>query len=173
MEIERNRYAPPRSNLVDAVAPTRPTVLASKGRRLGTLVADYLGYFLGSFLMGILIDLIFGERGLEFISSVPNFVLGLVVMLAYYIFFEGVWARTPGKLLFGTIVVTESGHKPSFLQVITRTLCRFIPFEAFSFFGTLGWHDRISRTRVIRTKDQRGNDSGEVSPSLVGSGAAE
>lgn len=152
MEIERNRYAPPRSNVADVVTPTPPTVFASKGRRFGTLVVDYIGYFLGAFLMGALIDLLFGQRGLEFIRSVPHFVLGLILIVAYYVFFEGLWARTPGKLLFGTTVVTESGHKPSLLQIVGRTLCRFIPFEAFSFFGALGWHDSISRTRVIRTK---------------------
>lgn len=152
MEIERNRYAPPRSNVVDAVTPTRPAVFASKWRRFGTLVIDYIGYFLGAFLIGLLIDIVFGQRGLGFIRSIPNFVLGLILIVAYYVFFEGVWARTPGKLLFGTIVVTESGHKPSLRQIVTRTLCRFIPFEAFSFLGALGWHDGISRTRVIRTK---------------------
>lgn len=162
MESERNRYAPPRSNVVDEVIPRRPTVFAGRGRRFGTLVVDYIGFFLGSILMGILIDILFGQRGLEFIRSVPNFVVGLILVVAYYVFFEGLWARTPGKLLFGTIVVAESGHKPSFAQIITRTLCRFIPFEAFSFFGALGWHDSISRTRVIRTKGERGSDTGEV-----------
>lgn len=151
METERNRYAPPGSN-VDATTPPGPTVFASKGRRFGTLVVDYIGYFLSAALFGVLIGIIFGQRGTQFVRAVPDFVLGLVLMLAYYVFFEGLWARTPGKLVFGTIVVTESGHKPPLLQIITRTLCRFIPFEPFSFLGALGWHDSISRTRVIRTK---------------------
>jgi uncharacterized RDD family membrane protein YckC len=151
VEIERNRYAPPRSN-VDATAPPCPAVFASKGRRFGTLVVDYVAYLLSCVLLGGLIGIIFGQRGMQLISAVPDFVLGLVLMVAYYVFFEGLWARTPGKLVFGTIVVTESGHKPPLLQVVTRTLCRFIPFEPFSFLNALGWHDSISRTRVIRTK---------------------
>jgi uncharacterized RDD family membrane protein YckC len=152
VEIERNRYAPPRSNVVDAIVPPSPTVIAGKGRRFGTLVVDYIGCSLSGFLIGVLIGIIFGRSGVQFIRSVPSFVFGLIMLIAYYVFFEGMWARTPGKLVFGTVVVTESGHKPHLLQVVTRTLCRFIPFEAFSFFGALGWHDSISRTRVIRTK---------------------
>jgi uncharacterized RDD family membrane protein YckC len=152
VEIERNRYAPPRSNVVEAVTPQSPTVFASKGRRFGTLVVDYIGYFLGGFVIVGLIEILFGQRGLEVIRSVPNFVLGLIVIVTYYVFFEGLWARTPGKLVFGTIVVTESGHKPSLRKIAIRTLCRFIPFEAFSFLGALGWHDSLSRTRVIRAK---------------------
>ena len=151
MEIERNRYAPPRSNL-DVAAPPGPAVFASKWRRFGTLIVDYIGYFLSVFLFGALIGVIFGQRGAQFLSAIPHFVLGLILIVAYYVFFEGVWARTPGKLLFGTIVVTESGDKPPVLQILGRTLCRFIPFEPFSFLGELGWHDSISRTRVIRTK---------------------
>jgi uncharacterized RDD family membrane protein YckC len=151
VEIERNRYAPPRSN-VDATAPPCPTDFASKGRRFGTLVVDYIGYSLSAFVIGVLIGIIFGQRGVQFVRSVPTFALGLILLIAYYVFFEGLWARTPGKLVFGTMVVTESGHKPHLLQIVTRTLCRFIPFEAFSFLGALGWHDSISRTRVIRTK---------------------
>jgi uncharacterized RDD family membrane protein YckC len=55
-----------------------------------------------------------------------------------------------GKLLFGTFVVSASGAKPAFGQIVKRTLCRYIPFEPFSFFGETGWHDSISKTRVVR-----------------------
>jgi uncharacterized RDD family membrane protein YckC len=82
-------------------------------------------------------------------EKVPNFMLGLTLMLAYYCFFEGIWARTPGKLVFGTMVVSEQGDKPVFGQVVGRTLCRFIPFEGLSFFGEAGWHDSIPKTQVV------------------------
>ena len=47
----------------------------------------------------------------------------------------------------------ENGTKPRFGQVIGRTLCRFVPFEAFSFFGERGWHDKIPKTRVVMARD--------------------
>lgn len=76
-------------------------------------------------------------------------MLGLMFMLAYYCFFEGIWARTPGKLVLGTMVVSQQGDRPAFDQVIGRTLCRFIPFDALSFFGETGWHDSIPKTQVV------------------------
>ena len=75
-------------------------------------------------------------------------------MTAYYCFFEGIFARSPGKWICGTRVVDLEGNRPSFLQVIGRSLARFIPFEAFSFLGSrgIGWHDSLSSTRVVRTR---------------------
>ena len=71
-------------------------------------------------------------------------------------FFEAVFQRSPGKFLTGTKVVNESGGKPTFGQILGRSLCRFIPFEAFSFlFGdssrVVGWHDKFSGTLVVKS----------------------
>ena len=46
------------------------------------------------------------------------------------------------------------GGRPSTAQVLGRTLCRIIPFEAFSFLGTppKGWHDVIPKTMVVSVK---------------------
>lgn len=46
----------------------------------------------------------------------------------------------------------EDGTKPDFKAVALRTLCRFIPFEAFTYLGSsnpMGWHDKLSSTRVV------------------------
>ena len=50
-----------------------------------------------------------------------------------------------------TRVVTEDGQKPTAMNILGRTACRFIPFDAFSFLGSkaVGWHDSISKTHVI------------------------
>lgn len=73
-------------------------------------------------------------------------------MMLYYIFFEGLWTRTPGKFVFGTIVVNEQGGRPSIGQIVGRTFSRFIPFEAFSCLGERGWHDSIPKTLVVMTR---------------------
>ncbi|HEX2675275.1 MAG TPA: RDD family protein, partial [Polyangiales bacterium] len=77
-----------------------------------------------------------------------------VSMLAYYIFFEAVFGRTPGKMLTGTRVVTVDGGTPSFTQILGRNLARYVPFEPFSFFGddAVGWHDSWSGTRVVKVR---------------------
>jgi len=44
------------------------------------------------------------------------------------------------------------GNKPSFGLILGRSLSRIIPFDALSFLGAnaIGWHDTISKTRVIK-----------------------
>jgi uncharacterized RDD family membrane protein YckC len=51
-------------------------------------------------------------------------------------------------------VVKKDGSKPDIKTLVIRTLCRFIPFEPFSFLGATprGWHDTYSDTYVIKKK---------------------
>lgn len=143
-------YRTPDSALVPP-EPARPLVQASRGRRLGTLVIDYLMFQFFRVLIVFGLSLFLSDKtvGTWVVPHAALFEIGL--LFAYYAFFEGVWSRTPGKWMAGTIVVDDRGRKPSFDQVIGRTLCRFIPFEPFSFLGQsgTGWHDRIPRTRVV------------------------
>jgi uncharacterized RDD family membrane protein YckC len=115
-------------------------------------MVDYACFMACGAILGILIGLVFGERGIVALERMPDIVLGAVLMLGYYAFFEGVWARTPGKWIFDAVVVNEPGGKPPFAQVIKRTFSRFIPFEPFSFFGERGWHDSFSDTLVVRKR---------------------
>lgn len=151
MNESANPYTPPKSNL-EVIEDTWPIVRAGKGRRFGTLITDYACYFVFSVCLGAVIGLVFGERGIEVLQSIPDILLGTILILVYYVCFEGTLGRTPGKLIFGTIVVNEVGGKPSIGQVIGRTLCRFIPFEAFSGFSDRPWHDSISHTYVVLAK---------------------
>ena len=50
------------------------------------------------------------------------------------------------------MVVNVHGAKPSVNAIIKRTLCRFIPFEPFTFLGlnSRGWHDSFSKTYVVK-----------------------
>lgn len=148
MNTEYNPYSPPTS-VVAEHADTPSQEVASKGRRFGTLLIDYLGFYLLSFLVGMTIGLMFGKPGAQALKDIPPILLGVILLLLYYGFFEGIWQRTPGKFILGTVVVNAAGEKPSFGQILGRTLCRFIPFEAFSFFGQEGWHDSIPKTKVV------------------------
>lgn len=131
----------------------QPMDLAGKWRRLATVLADYVGFFLFAVVFGLTLGIVLGDDAEPLLAKVPDSVFGLSIYVAYYLFFEGIWARTPGKLLLGTQVVNLSGGKPSFGQVLGRTFSRFIPFEMFSFlFDTPGWHDSIPKTRVVRVR---------------------
>ena len=88
----------------------------------------------------------------EAMLNLVGFLLGLIVVLGYYVIMEAAFQKTIGKMLTGTHVVTADGNVPSFGQIVGRSFARMIPFEPLSFFGKTptGWHDRLSGTRVIR-----------------------
>lgn len=69
----------------------------------------------------------------------------------YYIPFEHKTQKTLGKIITKTKVVTFEGNKPELMDIISRTFCRLIPFDRFSFlYSRNGFHDAISRTKVIK-----------------------
>jgi len=79
------------------------------------------------------------------------FLFGFLIF--YYVFAETLFNTTIGKIIFGLKVVdTKSWAIPRFSQILIRTVCRFIPFDAFTFFSQkpTGWHDRFSSTAVIK-----------------------
>lgn len=143
-----NPYSPPLSE-VELAKTDHDSVPASKGRRFGTFVVDYVVFVALTFVFFAAVGFLFGDAGVRTVQSVPDFLLSILILSAYYLFFEALWARTPGKLVFGTVVVSEAGSKPSLGQVAGRTLCRFIPFEVFSCLGERAWHDSIPKTRVV------------------------
>jgi hypothetical protein len=82
----------------------------------------------------------------------------IIARLIYYCFFEITLQASPAKMLTETRVISDDGDKPTPGAVIKRTLSRFIPFNALSFFGHAGWHDTISYTQVVN--EQRTGVSG-------------
>ena len=159
--MERNPYAPTKAALNE-----RPVVdddagsidgerLASRGRRFANMWIDGFVVNLLSAALDAVIAVVAGRgQQLSFGNSlVTQFILGTFVWLGYYLLMEGLYGRTLGKFVTGTRVVTESGGRPPLRQIYKRTWLRAVPLEAFSFFGTRpGWHDRWSKTRVIRTR---------------------
>ncbi|WP_437897300.1 RDD family protein [Sorangium sp. So ce124] len=154
-----NPYEPPKA---DASAALRPEArsrlrLASGGRRLVNLIVDYMGLMLFTFLVGVIFGLL---GGAEVFERTNDTLLGLVIMFAYYVSMEAIFGATLGKLVTGTRVVMEDGSRAGLGRIALRTLCRFIPFEAFTFLtrrgaAPVGLHDGLSKTRVILV---RGSD---------------
>jgi uncharacterized RDD family membrane protein YckC len=75
-------------------------------------------------------------------------------MIVYYLSFEGLAGRTPGKFACGTCVVDLQGGPPRFGQVVGRTFARLIPFDAFALLLSedalpKAWHDSLANTRVV------------------------
>ena len=133
---------------------------ASQGKRLANFLIDRIVLLLLSIGLGILLGValaLIAPSYLELFEQ-DNFLfeyfIGFVLGTIYYSIFEGLTGRSVGKLITKTKVVNEEGEKAGFDSIVLRSLCRYIPFEAFSFLGSdaIGWHDTLSKTRVVEIK---------------------
>ena len=125
--------------------------LAEIWRRVVNLLIDYATILI---LVGIVIG--YGSN-----TGIGNFYLAFYGgFFAYYTIMEYAWGRTLGKFVTGTIVVREQDlEKITISQAMGRSISRFVPFEPFSFFGSvIGWHDKWNGTLVIKVKSfSKGN----------------
>ena len=129
---------------------------APRGKRFLNLIIDLLGFY--AFLTAVLLAIGF---------TAPNFMerwkteqglalaTNMVIFFLYYVGFEALTLRSPGKLLTRTRVVAFDGGVPSFGQIAWRTLLRHLPFEWLPLLAGEGaafgmpLHDRWSRTMVV------------------------
>jgi uncharacterized RDD family membrane protein YckC len=157
MVTEHNPYAPPAAAVSETAAGGQESEQepASRGRRFANLLIDTLCYYALTMVVGVGIALV-DASFLEHMSTVGEYLFGTGLMLVYYLPSEALFGRTVGKLVTRTRVVSQSGGPPDFLQVLRRTLIRFVPFEAFTFLSerSVGLHDRWSETRVVLTRSE-------------------
>ncbi|WP_395633058.1 RDD family protein [Flavobacterium sp.] len=139
-------------------------IIASNRQRFVNVVIDYVARLGLTFVIGMIAAMISVLTGNEEIliffqniTRIQELTIGLVVLLIYYNVFEIFFGTTIGKLVTKTVVVDVYGEKPSANAILIRSLCRLIPFEVFSFFGTpcVGWHDSLSKTYVVNKEDLR------------------
>jgi uncharacterized RDD family membrane protein YckC len=137
-------------------------IITSNNKRFANVVIDYIARLVLTFLLGIIagiIGVITGHEEIvtffQKITPIQELTIGLVILLVYYNIFEIFFGATIGKFITKTVVVDVYGEKPSANAILIRSLCRLIPFEVFSFFGTpcIGWHDSLSKTYVVNKED--------------------
>lgn len=133
-------------------------LLASKGIRLVNYLIDlipqyaffyalaysffYIGEFTGDYTL---------NNFLAELSTFEDLALSYTFLVAYYFTMESLTNKTLGKYITNTKVVMQNGEDPSSKDILIRSLCRLIPFDGFSFLGSIGkgWHDSISKTHVV------------------------
>lgn len=132
-------------------------VSASIGKRFANYILDSIFYLIFCYLLGILIGifvLIVSPDSLSYFEEehkLLDYLFAFIAGILFYTLQESLSGRTLAKYITRTKVVNLSGEKPDLKSIFIRSLCRYIPFEAFSFFRTegYGWHDEISKTRVV------------------------
>lgn len=154
--MEHNPYAPTKGALVEAPVieeeqrPISEALLASRWRRLTHFVIDFGGFLLLAQVVALICSLLSTSIFYSLISGMGVYVFELAVFVLYYVPSEFLAGRTLGKLVTRTRVVSASGGRPTFGQVLGRTLLRLVPLEVFTFLARgPGLHDRTSKTRVV------------------------
>lgn len=138
----------------------RPPVVVSQGVRFGYFMIDVVFFYIITFIVGVLIGIIIVATGnvdlLRDDSTLMKFLdlMGYPIFFLYYAISEGLGGATLGKLICGYTVIDDQANKVSFPKVLLRTICRYIPFEAFSCFAERGWHDTLSKTYVVKRSEK-------------------
>lgn len=135
---------------------------ASTGQRFVNYLVDALlmefalgfatGYLVAKFLMAVSPETAYAWFGKD--TLLASYVLGIINHLIYYTFSEKAFrGYTLGKLVTGTRAIREDGGELTLRNAFLRSLCRIVPFEALSiWFGDGLWHDRWTKTRVVKTR---------------------
>ncbi|MCC2547084.1 RDD family protein [Hymenobacter sp. BT175] len=134
---------------------------AGKGQRFGNYLIDIAAFYLGCIGAGILVGIGLSMSGnvhlLNGLEGPFSTLVGMLLLSLYYFVLEATTGRTIGKLFTRTRVIMADGSRITTRAALIRSLCRLIPFEAFSFLGDpeSGLHDRLSKTRVVRIDRDR------------------
>lgn len=140
------------------------SAMASTGKRFCNYFLDLLGIYCLSYpfwyIAGVILSLLGMEDVInmlvEFEENGGNFLLGIPLFIFYYYIFESIFKKTPAKFITRTKILNLNGSKPTKGKIFIRSLCRIIPFEPISGFGSVhdvwyGWHDNLSGTMVVDT----------------------
>lgn len=124
-------------------------------------------YIIDAFIIGVILtglDLFLIDRhnlGVSFgfeVNGVLNNLIPtldkIIITVGYYFICEKFMQRTIGKFATNSIVINEYAEAPETGSLIGRTFSRLVPFEAFSCFSDRGWHDRWSKTYVVKTTER-------------------
>lgn len=159
MSSSENPYAPPEAALADV---TEQVVYpaAGGGQRLLNYFLDQLGTGASMYVFMIAVAILGTATGIDttdFLESenkIFDWLFGYLFAVIYYTVLEGTMGRSLGKWITGTRAVMDDGSPLTFFAAFMRSLCRLIPFEAFSFLGNRasGWHDTLTGTMVVNLR---------------------
>lgn len=81
------------------------------------------------------------------------FLVGYLNYILYYTLCEKLFkGYTLGKLISGTRAIRQDGDELTFKNALLRSLSRLVPFEVFSGFNSLTWHDSWTDTMVVKAR---------------------
>ncbi|MBL0357785.1 MAG: RDD family protein [Chitinophagaceae bacterium] len=151
--------------LEDVVDPLYQYEYATQWQRFFNWLIDNLLMRFGlSYLTGMLIGVIIAAISEDFLYEAYSgqnsgglyfilFLIGYLNYVLYYTLCEKLFkGYTLGKIITGTRAIRQDGGELTFKNALLRSLSRLVPFEVFSGFNTLTWHDSWTDTMVIKAR---------------------
>jgi uncharacterized RDD family membrane protein YckC len=140
------------------------------------LVRRFCGTCIDYILLFLFLVLAEAVLGIELYQKTVWVWIGMLPL--YFLATEGIWGRSVGKLIMGTVVVDKAGRAPGIIKAAARTALRIvevnplsiclpaiIAFAASKRRQRLG--DMLGRTYVVRAADLKALKSG-LPPALAG-----
>lgn len=168
MENFGNTESEQQVDLLSDVADTSNAYqYASQGQRFVNWLIDNLLMRFGlSYLTGMAIGGLLAVAAPEFLENIAmsegrmsggllllSLLIGYLNYIVYYTLCEKLFkGYTLGKVITGTRAVRQDGSELTFKDALMRSLCRCVPFEVFSGFSALTWHDSWTDTMVIKAR---------------------
>lgn len=130
---------------------------ATSGQRFANYLVDMVIFYVIVFVL--LLGLLFTASDPEYAADQAEnnvgmqYMVGLPLLFLYYFLMEFAFkGRTIGKFITGTKVIKISGEPITAGDAALRSVCRLVPFDAISFLagGGSGWHDKWSKTTVVK-----------------------
>jgi uncharacterized RDD family membrane protein YckC len=122
--------------------------MASSGKRFANFIIDTIVYYVLIFAIGFIVTIISGDDSSTFGVVILFLTYSMIILYPWAM--ESMTGKTVGKYITRTRIVKPDGSKPEPINILGRSLCRLIPFDAFSYLGgEPGWHDRIPKIYVI------------------------
>ncbi len=139
---------------------------ATQGQRfLNWLIDNLLLRYGLAYLTGMGVGVVIGLAAPEFFADISYsdgfssklLLLGVLIAYLNYIIYYTLCEKlfrgyTLGKLITGTRAIRQDGEELTFRNAFLRSLSRCVPFEVFSGFSTLTWHDSWTDTMVIKAR---------------------
>ncbi|WP_052184225.1 RDD family protein [Psychroserpens sp. Hel_I_66] len=124
--------------------------LATENERGENLIIDFIfSSILGALGVVFYFYIIDDYQYITFKIKLTAFLVYLAVRFCYYLLFESIYSRTPGKFETQTKVVDKNGNKPNVFQVIIRSLSRFMSVLSGLSDDERAIHDMTSNTFVV------------------------
>lgn len=142
----------------------KPVNYAGTGQRLLNLLIDTVVYYLIFTASGVVLGALQGLTGIAFADFLINqegtvsnklltYLFSHIVYASAYTLIEGMSkGKTLGKLITGTRAVKEDGTDITWRDALMRSLCRLVPFETLSGLSGYPWHDKWTKTMVIKVR---------------------